>query len=399
MTHDTVQTSEALPTTMRAVVVHGPQDYRLEQRPVPTPGPGELLLRTDAVGVCASDLKCYHGAEKFWGGEHKPAWAETNRTPGHEFVGTVVAAGEGALEARGTALGQRLACEQIVPCWECFYCLRGIYWMCEPHDMFGFKGFDGAMAEYVLIPARALTHPVSAKLPGHWAAFSEPLSCAMHAVERGSITFEDTVVIAGAGPIGLSAIAGARQKNPLRIIALDMVEEKLELAKACGADLTINIATEDAVARVKELTGGYGADVYIEATGHPSAVSQGLNLLRKLGRFVEYSVFKDKASVDWSIISDDKELDVLGAHLGPHCWPAAIKLIDDGKLPMERLCTHQFALEDFQQALDLVADSSGDSVKVSILPHGHIPAADETRQQPGQQDKQDQQRSQEGQGR
>lgn len=364
----------ALPQMMRAVVVYGPEDYRLEERPVPRPGPGELLLRVDAVGVCASDLKCYHGAEKFWGGEHKPAWAETDRIPGHEFVGTIVAAGEGALEKRGFGMGNRIACEQIVPCGECFYCNRGIYWMCEPHDMFGFKGFDGAMAEYVLVPVKALTHKVSVELPGQFAAFSEPLSCAMHAVERGNIQFEDTVVIAGAGPIGLSAIAGARQKNPLRIIALDMVPEKLELAKACGADLTINIAEEDAVAKVKELTGGYGADVYIEATGHPSAVSQGLNLLRKLGTFVEYSVFKDKAAVDWSIISDDKELDVLGAHLGPHCWPAAIKLIEDGKLPMESICTHQFPLERFQEALDTVADSSGNSVKVSILPNGPVPS-------------------------
>ena len=363
-----------LPKTMRAVVVHGPQDYRLEERPVPTPGPGELLLRTDAVGVCASDLKCYHGAEKFWGGEHKPAWAETERIPGHEFVGTIVAADENALQTRKVNLGDRIACEQIVPCNDCLYCDRGGYWMCEVHDMFGFKGFDGAMAEYVLVPERALIHQVAPGLPGHHAAFSEPLSCAMHAVERANIKFEDTVVIAGAGPIGLSAIAGTRQKNPLRIIALDMVPEKLELAEACGADVVINIAEDDAVARVKELTGGYGADVYIEATGHPSAVSQGLNLLRKLGRFIEYSVFKDRTSVDWSIISDDKELDVLGAHLGPHCWPGAIKLIEDAKLPVERICTHQYPLEQFQDALDMVGDSSGASVKVSILPNGPQPA-------------------------
>ncbi|WNY34943.1 alcohol dehydrogenase catalytic domain-containing protein [Curtobacterium flaccumfaciens] len=203
-----------IPTTMRAVVVHGPGDYRLEERPVPTPGPGELLLRTDAVGICASDLKCYHGAAKFWGDENRAAWAERDRIPGHEFVGTIVAGDDAALAKRGVDLGDRIACEQIVPCWECRYCLEGAYWMCNVHDMFGFKGYDGAMAEYVLVPAKALTHPVSKALPGQVAAFSEPLSCAFHAVERGDIKFGDTVVIAGAGPIGLSAIAGARQKNP-----------------------------------------------------------------------------------------------------------------------------------------------------------------------------------------
>ncbi len=357
-----------LPTRMRAVVVHGPEDYRLEERPVPVPGGGELLIRVDAVGICASDLKCYHGAAKFWGDEHRPAWAERDRIPGHEFVGTVVAGDPAALERRGLALGDRIACEQIVPCWECRYCLDGAYWMCAVHDMFGFKGYDGAMAEYVLVPRQALTHPVARELPAQVAAFAEPLSCAFHAVERAEIRFDDTVVVAGAGPIGLSAIAGARQKNPLRLIALDVLDEKLDLARKVGADIVINITKDDAVARVKELTGGYGADVYIEATGHPSAVPQGLDLLRKLGRFVEYSVFKDPVTVDWSIISDDKELDIRGAHLGPHTWPAAIKLLEANTLPMDEICTHQFPLERFQEALDLVGDSAGRSVKVSLIP-------------------------------
>ncbi|MCZ2404617.1 alcohol dehydrogenase catalytic domain-containing protein [Paenarthrobacter sp. Z7-10] len=360
--------SESIPATMRAVVVHGPGDYRLEQIRVPVPGPGEMLMRVEAVGVCASDLKCYHGAAKFWGDEHRPAWAEKGRTPGHEFAGTIVAGDERAFRHHNVADGDRIACEQIVPCWECRYCRMGAYWMCAPHDMFGFKGFDGAMAEYMLVPERAIAHKVSKDLAPQHAAFAEPLSCAMHAVERADIHFNDIVVIAGAGPIGLSAIAGAREKNPLKIIALDMVEEKLDLAARCGADVTFNISRVDAVQQIKDLTEGYGADVYIEATGHPSAVAQGLDLLRKLGTYVEYSVFKDQASVDWSIISDDKELNVLGAHLGPHCWPAAIKLLEDGKLPIEDICTHQFPLEKFQQALDLVGDSSGDSVKVSILP-------------------------------
>jgi threonine dehydrogenase-like Zn-dependent dehydrogenase len=358
----------SIPRTMRAVVVHGPGDYRLEERDVPVPGDGDLLLRTDAVGVCASDLKCYHGAAKFWGDEHRAAWAETDRTPGHEFVGTIVAGGDAALAKRGVAIGDRVACEQIVPCWSCRYCLEGAYWMCAVHDMFGFKGFDGAMADYVLVPERALTHPVSQDLSPQVAAFAEPLSCAFHAVERAGIQFNDTVVIAGAGPIGLSAIIGARQKNPLRVIALDLVDSKLDLARRLGADLTFNITRDDVVARIKELTGGFGADVYIEATGHPAAVPQGLDLLRKRGVFVEYSVFKDPVTVDWSIISDDKELDVRGAHLGPHTWPAAIKLLEAGTLPMADVCTHQFPLERFQEALDLVGDSSGSSVKVSIIP-------------------------------
>src|SRR5262249_39729210 len=107
---------------------------------------------------------------------------------------------------------------------------------------------------------------------------------------------------------------------------------------------------------------------YLEGTGAPAAVGQGLNLLRKLGTYVEYSVFGSDVTVDWSIISDDKELNVYGAHLGPHCWPAAIKMIEDGKLPLDEICTHQVGLAEFQKALDLVGDTGGSSVKVSILP-------------------------------
>jgi threonine dehydrogenase-like Zn-dependent dehydrogenase len=358
----------AVPAVMQAVVCHGPENYTLEELATPVPAEDELLMKVEAVGVCASDLKCYHGAPKFWGDENRPAWAQKEVTPGHEFVGTIVSGGEVALARHGLELGDRIACEQIVPCEECRYCQRGQYWMCGPHDMFGFRNYNGAMAEYLVVPPNARAHKVSKDLAPQHAAFAEPLSCSLHAVERANIQFNDVVVIAGCGPIGLGMIAGSKAKSPLKVVALDMSDDKLALARKCGADVVINVGREDAVQLVKDMTDGYGADVYIEGTGHPSAVGQGLNLLRKLGTYVEYSVFGSDVSVDWSIISDDKELDVRGAHLGPHCWPAAIKMIESGILPMDEICTNQFPLDKFQDALDLVGDTTGSSVKVSILP-------------------------------
>ena len=357
-----------MPETMQAVVCHGPRDYRLEAIPKPVAGPGEALVRVEAVGICASDLKCYLGAAKFWGDENRPAWAETEVVPGHEFAGIIEQIDDEAAARWGVAVGDRVVSEQIVPCWKCRYCLGGNYHMCAPHDLYGFKRrTPGAMASYMVYPAEALVHKVSRDLPPAHAAFTEPLSCSLHAVDRADIRFGDTVVVAGCGPIGLGMVAGAAAKSPARVIALDVADAKLELAKLCGADLTLNIAQTDVVQVVKDLTDGYGADVYLEGTGHPSAVPQGLNLLRKLGTFVEYSVFKDPVSVDWSIISDDKELDVRGAHLGPNCWPAAIRMIESGKLPMDQICTHQLPLEDFQQGLDLVAEGTK-SIKVSLIP-------------------------------
>jgi threonine dehydrogenase-like Zn-dependent dehydrogenase len=353
---------------MRAVLCHGPRDYRLATLPVPTPGPGEALLRVAAVGICASDLKCYHGAAKFWGDENRPAWAETKVTPGHEFVGDVVALDDSARHRWGVDVGDRVVVEQILPCGRCRYCRRGQYWMCAVHDIFGFKrAAMGAMAEYVLLPDRALVHPISAEVPPAHAAFAEPLSCALHAVERADIGFDDLVVVAGCGPIGLGMVAGAAAKSPAAVVALDMSDAKLELARQCGADVVLNVTRDDVAGTVRALTDGYGADVYLDGTGHPSAVPQGLNLLRKLGTFVEYSVFGADVTVDWSIISDDKELDVRGAHLGPHCWPAAIRMIESGRLPLDRICSHQLPLDRFQDGLDLVADGTR-SVKVTLIP-------------------------------
>jgi threonine dehydrogenase-like Zn-dependent dehydrogenase len=196
------------------------------------------------------------------------------------------------------------------------------------------------MARYMVFPREARVHKISRDVPPAHAAFAEPLSCALHAVDRANIHFDDVVVVAGAGPIGLGMVAGSAAKTPAAVVALDMI---------------------------LELTDGLGADVYLEGTGQPSAVEQGLTLLRKRGRFIEYSVFGSDVTVDWSIISDDKELDVLGAHLGPHCWPAAIRMIESGSLPLDRICSHQLPLAKFKEGLDLV-DKGTDSIKVSLIP-------------------------------
>jgi threonine dehydrogenase-like Zn-dependent dehydrogenase len=144
------------------------------------PMPGQALVRVEAVGICASDLKCYHGAAKFWGDDSRAAWAETMVIPGHEFVGEVVQLDDRASGRWQIEVGDRVVSEQIVPCWECRYCKRGQYWMCAPHDIYGFKRrTPGAMASYMIYPAEALVHKVSKELPAAHAAFAEPLSCAL----------------------------------------------------------------------------------------------------------------------------------------------------------------------------------------------------------------------------
>lgn len=354
--------------TMQAVICHGPEDYRLGEWKVPEPGPGEIVIKVESAGICASDIKCYLGAALFWGDKNRKGYCQAPVIPGHEFVGRVAALGEGAGEKYGLKIGDRAVSEQIVPCWNCRYCQRGQYWMCQVHDIYGFRQRTfGAMAEYMLFPAGALNYKVPDSLPPKHAAFIEPLACSIHAVERGEIQFQDAVVIAGAGPLGLGMVAAARLKGPRLLIALDFSDERLETAKLCGADIGINPGKVDAVDEVLKLTEGYGCDVYIEATGHPAAVESGLRMIRKLGTFVEFSVMREPVTVDWTIIGDTKELNVHGSHLGPYCYPVAIKMLSEGRLPMDRIVTHELPLSDFQKGIDLVA-SGKQSIKVTLAP-------------------------------
>ena len=353
-----------IPETMKALVAYGKDDYRLELNyPTPECGPDDIIIKTEGCGVCAGDLKCRHGAPMFWGDEKQPAWVEPPFIPGHEFLGHIVEMGE---RVKGFQIGERITADQIVPCGECRFCKSGRYWMCQPHATFGFqKGNNGGMAEYVRYPKTAVISRVPEDMELKKALLIEPYGCSKHAVDRANITNEDVVVISGAGTLGLGMITYARMKNPARLIALDMVDKRLEKAREFGADLALNPGKEDVVSMIQELTQGYGCDIYIEATGHPSSVEQGLAMIRKLGRFVEFSVFGQPATVDWSIIGDRKELDVMGSHLSPYCYPFVIEHIADGSLKTEGVVSRTFPIEEWEKAFEYAGGKYGD-FKVAI---------------------------------
>ncbi len=357
------------PNTMQAVVCYAPHDYRLERVPVPHVGPGEVLVRVTATGVCASDVKTSVGAPRIWGNDQFAPYIVAPVIPGHEFVGEVVELGPGAAERNGFSLGDQVISEQIIPCGECRYCRRGQYWMCQVHNIYGFKQgiAEGSWAEYMRFPAGALNYKVPSSVPADQAALIEPLACAIHAVERGEIALGDVVVIAGMGPIGLCMLQVAKLRSPGHLIALDARPDRVAKARTLGADLAIDVTQEDAVARVMDLTGGYGCDVYIEATGHPAAVNQGLQMIRKLGTFVEFSVMAAPSAVDWSIIGDQKELNIHGAHLGPYSYPLAIDAIASGKVNVADLISHRYPLAEFAAALETAHAAEG-SCKVLLFP-------------------------------
>ena len=350
-----------LPKTMKALVAYGLGDYRLElDYPVPECGPDDIIIKTEACGICAGDLKCMHGAAMFWGDEVQPRYVEPPFIPGHEFLGHIVKMGE---NVSGFSVGDRITADQIVPCGTCRFCKSGRYWMCQPHAIFGFQsGNNGGMAEYVRYPKNAVISRVPEEMPLEKALLIEPYGCSKHAVDRAQIGSEDVVVISGAGTLGLGMITYARMRNPALLIALDLADNRLEKAKEFGADLVMNPQKEDVTKKVLELTEGYGC---IEATGHPSSVQQGLNMIRKLGRFVEFSVFGQPATIDWSIIGDRKELDVLGSHLSPYCYPFVIRNIGNGSLKTDGVVSAMFPIEQWEEAFDHASGKYGD-FKVAI---------------------------------
>lgn len=358
--------ADGIPETMKAIVAYAPKDYRLEEVAVPKIGPKEILVKIEACGICAGDIKAFEGAPSFWGDETQPAYIKAPMIPGHEFIGHVVGYGEGV---EGFDIGDRVISEQIVPCWQCRFCNRGQYWMCEKHDLYGFqKNVNGGMAEYMKFTKEAINYHVPADLPIEKAILIEPYACSFHAVQRANIKLGDVVVLAGAGTLGLGMIGAIKKSGPSKLIVLDLSDERLALAKTFGADLTLNPTRDDVPAVIKQLTDGYGCDIYIEATGAQKSVEQGLTLIRKLGTFVEFSVFKDPVTVDWSIISDRKELDVLGSHLGPYCYPLVIEGIGNGDLPTEGVVTHTLPLEQFAEGFELMKRGIG-SIKVVLNPN------------------------------
>ena len=195
----------------------------------------------------------------------------------------------------------------------------------------------------------------------------EPLACGMHAVELAGIRHSDVVVIAGLGAIGTAMVNMAKLSLPAMVIGLDVKEHRLMLGKEYGADAVFNPAADNIDEEIRKLTRGKGCDVYIEASGSPASVKQGLRLLRNHGRYVQMGVFAEEVSADWNVIGDGKELTILGSHLSALTFPAVIEGIRTGLLKTDGLISHKFKLADWQQAFE-AAEKDPHAMKVMLEP-------------------------------
>jgi threonine dehydrogenase-like Zn-dependent dehydrogenase len=336
----------------KAVVIYGKEDFRYEDFEIAGPGEDEVLVEIESCGICAADPKIYYGNAYF----SQVAYDCAPIVAGHEFMGRVMKLGPGAAEKYGLKVGDRAIAEQIVPCGKCFWCKRGEYNRCDPHAVFGIKGYDGGWAKHMLYPKGSLVHKVPENVSWADAAIIEPLACALHGVNRAKIQFGEVAVVIGCGPIGVFMVQGVKLKNPRCLIAIDIDDHRLDVAKDVGADVVINPAKEDAVAKVKSLTeDGIGCDVVLEAAGTKKSVTAAIDMLRRGGRLMEFSVFAadQEVAFDWSIISDIKELEIIGGHLGFHTYPAAIDFLSRGLITSRGIASDPYPLEDFKNAIDI----------------------------------------------
>ena len=348
---------------MRAVRCYGfGQNHRLETGlDVPRPAAGEILVKIDASGICAADRAMWTG---------NAPWAlKFPFTPGHEFTGTVVELGEGAGEIHNIAVGDRAIAELNITYGNDFYRQRGLYHLSDHMDVLG-ATLDGGWAEYMIYPAQAVVHKVPETLSNRAACYTEPLANAIHGVQRADIGFEDVVVIAGAGPIGMGMVQAARLKTPRKLILVNPGAAKRQLGCDLGADLAFHPEDPELKVAIKDLTGGRGADVFLEASGHASAFTLGLDLLRKAGRMVVFGVYKDKVAFDLNILGEFKELDLRGGHLAPFTYATALDLMARGLILGDPCVTHAYALEAFEEALTRKPDPDEVQIKVILEPNG-----------------------------
>ncbi|MDR0726276.1 MAG: alcohol dehydrogenase catalytic domain-containing protein [Prevotellaceae bacterium] len=350
---------------MKAVVFYAPGDIRVEEVERPVCRAGEALVKVDACAVCGSDMK----AARTGNVRIKPP-----RIMGHEFTGLIVQKGDRVddIAPENYAVGDRIVMATSVSCGECLYCRRGQRNLCVNLAPMGYS-FDGGMAEYVAIPEQAILNGHLLKtpnsLPAETAALAEPVSCAINSIEQCNVKQGDTVVIIGAGPMGILNACIARAYGASKIIFAELNPQRLKQCEQFRFDRLINPSEEDLKQVIMDETDGYGADTVIVAAPAAAPQEQALELVRKQGNvmlFASLPAGKSMLNIDSRLIHY-KELRVLGSSDStPEHVRKAVEILSSKSFPAEAIVTHRLPLDGIEQAFELMR--SGESLRVTLIP-------------------------------
>ncbi len=343
---------------MRAVVYHGRMDVRAEDIPYPECDEGELLVKVDGCAVCGSDMKAYKSGNPRM---------QPPITMGHEFAGTIVECRSDA----GYNLGDRIVMATSVACGECGYCKRGWRNLCANVRPMGF-GYNGGMAEYVVIPELAIRGGHVIKVPTSidsiYAALAEPVSCAVNSCENSKVKTGDSVLVMGAGPMGILNALVAREFGAAKIFISEINPARLAQCGSFKFDRLINPAEDDIEAVVKEETDGMGVDVVIVAAPAAFPQQQALSLVRKRGcvcLFASLPAGNSELTIDSRIIHYN-EISLVGtSDSTPAHVQRAIEIIDNDDFPADKLVTHTLPMTGFKDAIELM--TSGEALRVVLV--------------------------------
>jgi len=352
-------------TIMQAAVFHDKDRIEVQEVATPTLEAGEVLLEVDVCTVCGTDLRIYHHG-------HKNVVAP--RVLGHEFCGRVV---ESRAPDANVQIGDRVVMYIVLPCHECRYCLAGRPNLCVSRTTMGYH-HDGAFAKYVKIPAQAVANghlfplPLESEIPSSYMALAEPLGCVInaHGPERLNIGLKDTVVVIGAGPIGVMHALVSRLQGAQKVWMLDTNARRLEQAAAFDIDGTM-LVEKDGGHREKllDLTDGFGPSVVIVAASSPHAQSDALEIAGRGGR-VEFFGGLPKGQPNATLNTNHihyKELVVSGSYSEKMSdFQASQALIQSGRFPADKIITHSLPLERINESWGLM--ESGEALKVAIEP-------------------------------
>jgi (R,R)-butanediol dehydrogenase / meso-butanediol dehydrogenase / diacetyl reductase len=353
--------------TMRAAVWHGKKDIRVETVPVPpSPQPGWVKIKVAWCGICGSDLHEYLAGPIFIpvGTPHPLTGKQGSVILGHEFTGTVVEVGEGVANVK---VGDMVAPDACQHCGECVTCRAGKYNVCEKLAFTGLAN-DGAFAKFVNVPAE-LCYVLPEGVSPEAGAVIEPLATGFKAVREAGTILGETVVVIGAGTIGLGTMMAAKAAGAAKVIVLEMSSARTAKAKECGADVVINPKECDAVAAIKAMTGGSGADVSFECVGNKFTGPLAVDVIRNAGRAIIVGIFEEPSSFNFFSLSgtDKRVIGTLAYTLSDFKGVAA--LLASGQLKAESLITGRIGLEDIMPKgfMELI-NNKDHNIKILVKP-------------------------------
>lgn len=345
--------------TMRALRLHGPREVRLEEMPRPEAGPGEVVVRIAAVGICWTDIELYQGVH----GAQAMGLTGYPFTPGHEWSGHVAQVGEGVGHLQ---VGDRVVGETGIGCLRCELCLAGHHQLCPQGTETGIVRRDGAMREYH-VQSADFVHRFPAGGDPVVAALTEPASVGVYACRKTGVSPLDRVAIVGGGTMGQCCLQAAKGFGARQLLMVSRSLPKLALAEGFGADAVVNSRETDLLEAALELTDGELFDVVIEAAGTHAAFRDALIIGGYVSRIgmVGLSLREPFGYGLETVIN--REQTIMGVRGSPHVYPQTIRMITAGILQLEPLVSHRFALADYAEAFALAEQGGPDVMRVVLV--------------------------------